>query len=670
VRIWKLIAIALGTLIALLVILLLAVRIFVNPNDYKDHIARAVRTATGRELALPGDIKLSVFPWIALELGPASLGNPPGFADEPFASVRHATLRVRLLPLLRKQLEIGRVEIDGLDLRLRRNASGRGNWQSAAESSPTPPSGGAGAPALRDLGGIVITDSRLSYQDVVADHFNLSVGRVAGGAQAPIKVKVDLIPSAGAQPIQIAGQAVLTLDAAHTHYRLAPIDLEGALVPRRGAARVSWTFSAPQVELDLDAQTLSVASVAARLGSARLSGTLKGSSVIDAPTFSGSFKLDQLSPRGVLSELGIAAPKTRDPRAFSKLAASGEFAYGARRVGVDKLDVQLDDSQLRGSAAITSLDTKALAADLTLNQIDIDRYRPPENAAKPAAQTDTKGEAPGDVLKTLELDGTFNVGAATFAGLRLVDGHMKIHARDGVTHVAPMTAKLYGGQYSGDVTLDDRGPVLASRLEQTVTGVDVLQLLKDFIKSQRLSGRGTITSNVTARGSTGDAVLKSLNGHVAASLANGALEGIDLWFEINRAIALIQRQSLPGGASTGRTRFESFKASADIVNGLATTRDLDIASQNLRVTGQGTANLVTQAIDYQVKASISRTAPTATASAGHLADIPLTITGSLADPKVRPDLEGIAKAQVQQQLDKHKQELLEKFQEQLKGLIK
>src|ERR1700751_4190639 len=176
-RILKLVAIALGGLLALLVIVLLAVRAFVNPNDYKDRIARAVKNSTGRELALPGEIRLSVFPWIALELGPASLGNPPGFGEEPFAAVKHAALRVRLLPLLRKQLEIGRVEVDGLDLRLRKNASGRGNWQSPAGSSPTPQSSGGAGAAVRDLAGIVITDSRVSYQDLVAEHINLNVGR-------------------------------------------------------------------------------------------------------------------------------------------------------------------------------------------------------------------------------------------------------------------------------------------------------------------------------------------------------------------------------------------------------------------------------------------------------------------------------------------------------------
>jgi len=671
-RILKLAAIALGGVVALLVIVLIAVRVFVNPNDYKDRIARAVKSSTGRELALPGDIRLSVFPWIALELGPASLGNPPGFGEEPFAAVKHAALRVRLLPLLRKQLEIGRVEIDGLDLRLRKNASGRGNWQSPAESTPAQQSsGGTGAAALRDLAGIVITNSRVSYQDMVAEHIDLNVGRVAAGVEVPIKVKLDLMPSTGAQPIEIAGQFGLTLEPAESRYRLAPVDLEGAFTPGSGARPVSWKLSAPRVELDLGAGTLSVASVVAQLGAARLSGTLKGSRLVEAPSVAGSFKLDPLDLRKLMPQLGMAPPRTRDPKAFSKLAASGEFAYENERVGVSKLDVQLDDSQLRGGAAITSLETKAMDFDLTLNQIDIDRYRPPpENAPKTAAPTVAKGEPPGSALKTLEMNGRFTLGAATFAGLHVTDGHMELKAKGGVTRIAPLTAKLYGGQYSGEVTLDDRGPVLASSFEQSLTGVDVAQLLKDLTKSQRLSGHGTITSSFTAHGSAGDAVLKSLNGRVAAKLDNGAIEGIDLWFEINRATALIQKQTLTSGASSGRTKFDTFKASADIINGIATTKDLNIASQNLRITGQGTTNLVTEAIDYQVKASLLKTAASAAAGGSLLADIPVTITGTMTAPKVRPDLEGLAKAQMQQQLDKHKQEALQKLQDQLKGLLK
>ncbi len=64
--------------------MLVAVYLFFDPNDYKDRIAAAVKQSTGRELLLPGKLSLSIFPWIAIETGEASLGNPPGFGNEKF----------------------------------------------------------------------------------------------------------------------------------------------------------------------------------------------------------------------------------------------------------------------------------------------------------------------------------------------------------------------------------------------------------------------------------------------------------------------------------------------------------------------------------------------------------------------------------------------------------
>src|ERR1700676_531029 len=128
-----------GGISILIIAGLLTVWVLVNPNDYKDRIAAAVKESTGRELILKGDIKLSVFPWIALELGPASLGNPPGFGAEPFVAFNRAAVRVRLFPLLSKRLEMDRVDLEGLDLRLRKNAQGTGNWQNFGQSQKAAP---------------------------------------------------------------------------------------------------------------------------------------------------------------------------------------------------------------------------------------------------------------------------------------------------------------------------------------------------------------------------------------------------------------------------------------------------------------------------------------------------------------------------------------------------
>jgi hypothetical protein len=68
-----------------------------------------------------------------------------------------------------------------------------------------------------------------------------------------------------------------------------------------------------------------------------------------------------------------------------------------------------------------------------------------------------------------------------------------------------------------------------------------------------------------------------------------------------------------------------------------------------------------------VKATILKEAG---GTGGALADIPLNVTGTLSSPTVRPDLEGMAKARVQQEIEKHKGELQQKLMDKLKDILK
>jgi AsmA protein len=670
VRTLKLTGIALGVLVALIALMLICVRLFVNPNDFKARIEKAVKDQTGRELQLVGDIKLSVFPWIALELGPMSLSNPAGFPAEPFLQLKHLTLHVRLLPLLHKELSIGRIGIDGLDLRLLKNAQGKGNWEDfGGKETPTslPASSGSSIPALRDLSGVTIKDSRISYQDMVASDVNLSIGRIAAGATTPVSLKTQLTSGRGTAPLELSLKLDLTPDFATKKYQASQLELQGARAAADGVRALQVKFDAPAASTDLGAQSLRVPAFSARLGAAQLSGEFTGSKIVDAPRFSGSFRLAPVSPRALMEALGVEPPKTRDATVLKKLAGSGAFSYAGGVLGLQKFVLQLDDSTLKGEAT-DSLDSKVVTFHLALDHIDLDRYRPPEEkaAARPTVASTGRQD---DTLKTLHLDGIATVGQATVANLKVTQVSATVAAKYGIVHVAPVRALLYGGAFSGDITLDTRTPENAFKIDETLTNVDMAAFLKDFAKSQRLSGRGNVSGTFAGVGA-GDAMLRSLHGHVEANLDNGAVEGVDLWFEINRAMALIQKQGLPSGRSSGRTTFDSFKASADLAGGVATTKDLNIVSQNLRITGRGTSNLATEAVNYQIQATVlKKAAPGPVASGNVLAQIPVNVSGTMSSPKVTPDLEGLAKARMQQELDKHKGELQQKLQDQLKGLF-
>src|SRR5690349_15526167 len=132
-RALKIVGIVVGSVVALIVLALLLVVLFVDPNNYRGDIERMVESKTGRKLTLEGDLHLTVFPWLALKAGPASLGDAPGFGDEPFVAIKEARVGVRLLPLIRGQLEVGNVRLVGARIRLITDEQGRNNWADLGE---------------------------------------------------------------------------------------------------------------------------------------------------------------------------------------------------------------------------------------------------------------------------------------------------------------------------------------------------------------------------------------------------------------------------------------------------------------------------------------------------------------------------------------------------------
>jgi len=237
VRTVRILAGTAGAIIVLIAVGLLAVWWLVNPNDYKGRIADSVKESTGRELVLKGDIKLSVFPWIALELGPASLGNPPGFGAEPFLAFNHAAVRVKLLPLLAKRLEIARVELDGLDLRLRKNAQGAGNWEGFGKGNkPAPGTPDTVSGPLPKLAGIRVTQGRVSYQGIVVEKFNFETGAFSENGVTPVSIAFDARRGVPGENLSLRAQFDLSVDAQLKRLRLAAVNLNGLLARAGDAA--------------------------------------------------------------------------------------------------------------------------------------------------------------------------------------------------------------------------------------------------------------------------------------------------------------------------------------------------------------------------------------------------------------------------------------------------
>ena len=113
----KILGLGLLGLLLIIVALGFALTHLFDPNDYKDEIRKLARDKAHVELTLNGDIGWSLFPWLGLELHEASiatLNNP----KVPFADLQMLGLSVRVLPLLRREVQMSDVRVEGLSFSL------------------------------------------------------------------------------------------------------------------------------------------------------------------------------------------------------------------------------------------------------------------------------------------------------------------------------------------------------------------------------------------------------------------------------------------------------------------------------------------------------------------------------------------------------------------------
>ncbi len=135
--------------LSLLIVALLAAPFFINVNDYKSVIVNKVEQATGRDVSI-GDLHASLFPWVGVRMDNVRLANRPGFSGGNFLQVKSLDVRLALLPLLSRQVEIKRFVMDGPKLLLERDAGGAGNWEDllpGTKSGKPQSSGGVSGPA-------------------------------------------------------------------------------------------------------------------------------------------------------------------------------------------------------------------------------------------------------------------------------------------------------------------------------------------------------------------------------------------------------------------------------------------------------------------------------------------------------------------------------------------
>lgn len=209
----------------------------------------------------------------------------------------------------------------------------------------------------------------------------------------------------------------------------------------------------------------------------------------------------------------------------------------------------------------------------------------------------------------------------------------------------PLTCRLYGGRYSGRLTLTGTAPNIA--LTGNFSGIDVNQFLSAMSSlKDTIYGRADGTVNVRGRGQQADALLATLSGHGRLVVTDGRLTSFNLMQQI------ITIGELVGLSAHGaETRFRQFSANYRLDSGRLLTEGLKWDLNQITVTGRGQLQLASpHQTDYVLRAQLAPALTQTVIPAGNILSaagkyilqgqtvvVPLRMSGPLRQPHFHLD---------------------------------
>jgi len=582
--------------------------------------------------------KASLFPWAGVSLSDLHLGNPPGFDEKDFISVKSFEIRVKLLPLLLskfKDIQIKHIVLNEPRIALIKQKDGKTTWEweekKSAQSKKDEIKPVEGKPgkefslkslAVGDLSidnGLILwvdrsmKDKRAKKEKKEISNLNLKLRDVS--LDRPVNLKFDAIMDG--HPVSVNGS-------------IGPFGER----PGRGA-----------VPFDISVNALK-----------QLVIHLKGrvDDPAENPKFDMTVDVSSFSLQKLLAEIGQPIPAGQlDPEALNKVALKAHLKGNPQKISVSDGTLNIDESKINFSVYAKDFSRPDVTFNVKLDRIDLNRYLPPKtgkksDANKKSGSNEPASKKPGSKktdyssLRSLVLNGSIRAGKVKINKTVAQDINVKVYGKNGVFHVNPLTMKLYNGDMSGKVTLNVKKNIPQSNIKLKLNNIECEPLIKDILEKDILKGTVEAGVALSMSGDEAEKIMKTLNGKGDFSVKNGAVKGIDLVAMVRNADGAY---GFAGQSSKKpETGFSELYAPFIITNGLFKTTDTRMVSTLIRVAVSGKADLPGETLKFRIEPVVVTTSKTDKKKMKRSeVKVPVLVSGIFSSPKFRPDLKAIAK---------------------------
>ncbi|MGH6894876.1 MAG: AsmA family protein [Dongiaceae bacterium] len=441
----------LGGLIGLLIVVALVAPFFIDLNDYKAEIAAQAKKATGRDLAIDGDISLSILPSPGVTVSGIRFGNAPGGSVPDMATLESAKVKVSLMPLLSKQVVVEEVVLEKPTFIFEKLKDGSGNWQiapeaEAPEAGVTPEPSAAPSSAGGEMGVVIksasIEGGTLIYRDLAA-----------GTEQKVENLNIDLSLESLKGPFQAEGGATVVNIPVGFRIKTGALD--------------------PTQPMSLDV-SFSLTDANASIG---FVGDVNVAAVEDPskPIVTGklSSKGDNLAK--LLAAMPGGSAEGLPPLLGQAFAVDADIQAGKTNAKTENFTANLGDLTAKANVAANYEAAPSVQANIAIGRVDLDQLMPAGDAKAESAEAEAPAEsataAPSEPF-SLPADVTAGVEVAVqqivYKGQAIDETAASVELANGQLTIKNASAKLPGGSsasLNGALTAKDGKPNFAGALK-------------------------------------------------------------------------------------------------------------------------------------------------------------------------------------------------------------
>lgn len=631
-----LVGIVVLVLVGAVVVAALNLNRFLNQN--RDLIAKQAQRAIGREVRF-GEVGVSFAGGLGIRLEDLHVGDDPAFSKEDFVTAEAVDVGVKILPALFGRIELGRVVLRSPSISVVQTSQGLSiDSLGGAEQEPAQEKGPP--PALL-ISLVDIRDGTLRFVDQTS--------------KPPAELRVAQLDFS-ASDVSLSDPVRFELSAALLGAEKPNLKVSGTLGPLESdSPRADLALRVDPLVVD---EVLRLRQVAKALppelsasGPVRVEGKAEGT----LPKLSFEATLDA---RGAAVKYGESFDKA--PGVPLNLLLRGEKT--ADDLALETLEVRIDETQLRGNAALKNLDDPVVDFTFTAQAVHLASFGAGD---------------PSDVVRDVDLEGNLSLpraGPKAKATLRSAKGTLSgapyqnlaldLRLANQRIDIAKLSLDAFEGVLSATGFYDMKN---AQRPSFDLRTQLADMRVEKIVESQAPAAARSITGKLGAKldlrgaGAAWEQIKRGLTGDGDLRIAEGVIRDFNPAGPTLQAVMTVPTLSStalrrfldehPQVFGVEDTPFEIMEGKLEIRDGWVHARDFVLAARDYSLSGNGRYSLDNQ-LDFKTVMTFSQKLSEGLVAAeknlrylrtpqGRVA-LPVAVRGTLSKLSILPDVTAVA----------------------------